>query len=335
MSDSDTPLVENDLDAFSEEFFQKTNHAKREPEVKAEEPVEDEALDDEDLEAEESEIEEETPEDEESEAEDEEEDDDPEPEPKHKNRKSAKERIQELNTKLRETERQAATERAENSRRLAELEQKLAPKIDPKPASAPTGPRHDDKNEDGSDKYALGEFDPQYIRDFAVHTIKQENLIAEGYRKEAEQARAVAAAREEANVKYVEKIEAVKEDIPDIVEKIESLSNMFSSVDQNYGQYLVDVVKTLDNAPRVLAYLADNPKAARDLVNSGPASATIGLGRLDARMAKKTKEEDAPKKVSRAPEPPKKTVRGTQGRFAVKADTDDLDAFEKTFFSRK
>src|SRR5690606_13295759 len=81
------------------------------------------------------------------------------------------ERIDQLNEKARlERERADALES-----RLRALEEKKEPTPEaPKETKADDGPKPDDKAEDGSDKYPLGEFDPQYARDLIRHTLKQE-----------------------------------------------------------------------------------------------------------------------------------------------------------------
>lgn len=327
MSDS-TPLVENtdDLASFEADFFQKTPVAKEK--VKAEEPAEAETPD----ESDEDEIDDDaiaTDADDEADEPDEDESED-EPEPAKKNRKSAKDRIQELNTKLREAERRET----ETLRRLALVEARESPKpTEEVKAPAPTDAPNPDAEVDGKPLYPLGEFDPAYIRDLTRFTIKQEQTAAETFRRERETQEASANAREAARVKWVERLDQAEDEIPDVRDKIATIGDMFTNIDQGYGQYLVDVVQSLEAGPRILAYLADNPKAAREIVSSGPASATLALGRLDAKLSK-TETKAPVAKPTRAPSPPK-TTRGTAGRFANSADTDDLDAFERQFFQKK
>lgn len=333
---TNTEVEVNDLDTFSQEFFDRAPK-KKEVEVKAEEPVEeiDEELDDSNEstdEGEDPELDDTTVADETDDAEEE-----PEEEPKSKSKskkKSVQDRIDELTREREDAKRALAAERSENARRIEALELKLnPPAVEVQRVEDTTGPNPDDKNDKGEDLYPLGEFDPGYIRALARHTIQIEQAAAERFRQEREQQQAMVAARETQRVKWVEKLEAESADTPDIVEKITAVTNEFSGIEEKYGQYLVDVIQSLDNGPKVLAYLADNPAEARKIVSSGPASATVMLGRLDAITAKPKKPE-ATKVITKAKPVPPKTVRGNQGRFTTRADTDDLDAFSDAFFGR-
>lgn len=251
-------------------------------------------------------------------------------------KKTAQDRIKELTAQRHAAEREVNALKVANESRIAELERKLqefankAPQ--PKNGTAADGsPDPLAENEDGSLKYNLGEFDPQYIRDLAKFTVRQENEAAQAYRKQAEQEAAVVAARDEARSGWNAKLEEAHEEMPDIVDKIASLDAVVGSVDMNYQQYLVDVVMSLDNGPRVMAYLADNPDLAQKIVSSGAASATVALGRLDGKMAKPPVEKKTP---TQAPKPAARITRGTSGQFSTRADTDDLDAFAKEFYRK-
>jgi len=108
----------------------------------------------------------------------------------------------------------------------------------------------------------------------------------------------------------------------------------FQGIDPGYGDYLALTLMQSEVGPQILYYLADNIGEAQKIVASGPAAATLALGRLEARFSK-TSEEKATTKVSEAPNPPETRTRGSGGKFTVSPDTDDLDAFEKVFYSRK
>lgn len=322
----DTPATDGEinLDDFSKEFFGSTQ-------VETEIPENEPDVQDEDSIVESDETDEAPVEETETET-DEVEDADAEADaPKKK--KSVQERMNELTRQRYEAERREL----ETQRQLQKLQEELAQTRNPKQEPAATKvevedtPDPETKLENGEAKYPLGEFDPLYIRDLARHTIKQEQAAAEAYRKEAEAAAAVERTRHESQAKFAEKLTAYEAEDPEIQNKIMSLNPAFSQIDERYGQYLIDVVRELDNSPAVLAYLADNPETARKIVNSGAAQATIALGRLDAQVAKIV---PPPKKVTKAPEPPVR-VRGTQGQFAVAGDTDDLDAFSRVYFSKK
>jgi hypothetical protein len=95
------------------------------------------------------------------------EDDSDKEEPKKK-KSRFQERIDELTGKSRDAERRLQLEREEKEtllKRLEALEQKLTPQPQNEKSDPSKGPEPDDVNEDGTDKYPLGEFDPTYIRD--------------------------------------------------------------------------------------------------------------------------------------------------------------------------
>lgn len=320
--------IENidDLEAFEKDFFG-TKTAEVE-EVAADDPEDIEVPDDDDP------VDTEVDTDDEQDPEDADEDQD-EPEPVKRNRKTAQERIKELTAEKYE----AVRRENETLRRLQALEAQVAqPKEDSQePAKVKEGlsseaPSPDAVDKDGESLYPLGEFDPAYIRDLTRFTIKTETDNARKAEEDRRQQEAIQNARARANEVWTGRLEEAKKDVPDLVEKITSLATTFDHLDQAYGQYLVDVVQTLENGPQILAYLADNPKEAQQIVSSGATTATVSLGRLDARLAKAPKDKVA--KVTAAPPAPSKTARGT-GRVATSADTDDLAAFERQFFKRK
>ena len=95
-----------------------------------------------------------------------------------------------------------------------------------------------------------------------------------------------------------------------------------------------------ENGPRIMEYLSQNIGEARNIVASGPAAATLAIGRLDARLARarpneEEKRNETQKTVSRAPNPPEQVNKGRKGQTVVRPDTDDLDAFERELFYAK
>lgn len=322
MFDADGVADDDNLDMFSNEFFGIENEVEGDdgitPEAETDE-VETEEVDETVTEAEEAE----------DESHEEESDDGRPEEPKKK--RTVQDRIDELTREKYE----ALRRENEALKRIADLEAASKPRTQPEATETPKdiAPDPEAKGDDGEPKYPLGEFDPQYIRDLARFTIKQEQEAAKEYREKEERERQVQAQRDAAQTAWLDKLNSAQEEIPDVKDKIGSLVTHFEGIDQTYGQYLVDVVMSLDNGPQVLAYLADNPEAADKIIRSGAASATVSLGRLDARMTKPAKEE-VRKVPTKAPEPPTPT-RGSGGRFVTSADTDDLDAFEKVFFKKK
>lgn len=270
-----------------------------------------------------------------------EEDETPEEEiPPVKKKNRAQERIDELTAKARTEERERMRERAEFEKRIAELEAKYEKKEEPKalreqlPADAP---HPDMKGEDGELVYALGEFDPQYIADLTRWTIKQETQAAKAEAEQEARARAIEQVQNELAVHWAEKLDAFEETVPDVRENITTLTDTFQGLDTNYGEYLATTIMASDYGPEMMNYLALNLGEAQKIVASGPAAATLALGRLEARFIKSEEQEKKPsdsKKVSAAKEPPEDLNRGSHGRFSVKPDTDDQAAFEREFFKK-
>jgi hypothetical protein len=316
---NDTTFVDpntDDLDAFTDLF---TGKAK----VKDEDTVEPDDVEpvseDDDTEVDTEVSEDEAPD----------EDDDSEEKPVEKPKKvnRVQERINELTARAREAE-----------RALAALQAAQAPKQD-EPAKAPTalvpdttGPDPDALNADGTEKYPLGEFDPEYIRDMARHTIETEWARKEQEAAEQNQRQQLEQARAEIQNQWAERLAPALEQHEDFLDKTMELESAFDGLDPQYSDYLVQTIKSLDHGPEVLYYFANNLEEARKFVQSGPLNATLALGEINA-MFKGTTRKAEPK-VSKAPPPPQ-VNKGSKTRVAVTPDTDDLDAFSDLFFKKK
>lgn len=319
--------VEDDLDTFSDNFF---GQKKAEPEQASPE-VEDDQEQASDAPKEDTHSEDtDTLANDEDETEDEETPSEEAPKPK-KNR--FQERIDEL-VKDREAEKR------ERLALEAKLERLLNEKQNKEPVAAKTedkGPSADDKNEDGSDKYPLGDFDPQYLADIVSYKFDQKEKAAEAARAiEAEQ-RELDSQRAAIEANWNEKLGPAKERYPDFDEKGQTLSDTFSGIDQAYGEYLGATLMAMDYGPDVLYYLANNVDEAQKIVAAGPTKATIALGRLEAKFAFADEEKQkARPKVSKAPTPPDHLNKGSAvARIDVAPDTDDLDAFSASFFKKQ
>lgn len=279
----------------------------------------------------------EEPEDVEDLATEDEEDETPEEEtPPVKKKNRAQERIDELTAKARTEER----EKLALLKKIEELEAKYEKKEEPKalreqlPADAP---HPDAKDEDGENIYALGEFDPQYIADLTRWTIKQETQAAKAQAEQEARNRAIEQVQQELAADWVEKLDKFEETVPDVRENITQLTDTFQNLDPNYGEYLATTIMASEYGPEMMNYLALNLGEAQKIVASGPAAATLALGRLEARFVKSEAQEEKKsdsKRVSAAKEPPEDLNRGSNGRFTVKPDTDDLAAFERVFFQK-
>lgn len=331
MSNEQTPVesVEDDLDTFSAELFGQSK-APKEP-ASSEEVIE--AEDSDAKEDTHSEIEDDTLADEDdNEGEEAEE---PQPKPK-KNR--FQERIDELTGKAREAERREADVKARLDAILARLEQNE--KTEPSPTQKVvenTGPQPEDTHEDGTDKYPLGEFDPQYIRDLTRHTLQEERNAMKVQEEQESQNREVETQQAALQSEWNDKLGPAQERYPDFQEKGQQLVDTFDGIDPSYGEYLSATLMNMEFGPDVLYYLANNVDEATKIVNSGAAKATIALGRLEAKFAFADEEKQkARPKVSQAPTPPPHVNKGSSVSHAeVPDDTDDLDAFASKLFTKK
>lgn len=325
-STPEIPSDDGDLDLFSAEFF---GTGKPKEEI-VEEKVEGNQ---EDTPAPDTEKEPETKADDEPEQDDpdnEEVDSEEESKFKVKTKLTARERVEQLNAKYREEERLRIAAEA----RITEIERKLQLQEQPKvEVQEDQGPSHDAKLEDGTDKYPLGEYDPDYIRDLHKHEAQKARIeMAREFQQQQEAQRNAALAQEIA-AEWNGKVETSIERLPDLQEKALQLEANLAGTDPAIVDSLAMTIMSLDNGPDVLYYLSEHVEEARAIAKGGP-QALLALGKLDARLTPTVKQNKEPVKVSDAPEPPPSRSRGIQGKFTVSPDTDDLDAFSDTFFKR-
>jgi DNA mismatch repair ATPase MutL len=345
MADSEPNNVDNsnistvtpdtdDLDAFNDLFHGRVKEA---PKSEAEEQTEetDETADTQEVETDEDEKPAET--DEEHSDGDDDEDSDKSGEKPTKKPNRFQDRINELTAKAREAERREK----ELTRRLDEIAARQSPPVEtpaaPK-AAEDVGPTPDDQNEDGSDKYPLGEFDPQYIRDLTRHTIQNEQKASNERLEQERVQRETQQAREQLNTQWTEKLTKVAAEHDDYMEKTIELESTFDGLDSGYSDYLVNTIKSLDHGPEVLYHFANNLEEAQKFVKMGPLAATLALGELNARFkatVDQSQQEKPQARVTKAPVPPQVTNKGTKTRTSVSADTDDLDAFTDMFYAPK
>lgn len=252
-----------------------------------------------------------------------------------KKKPTVQDRIDELVRQREDTKREAAAQLAQVRK---EFEDKLAALQPKAPVAAEAGePTPDDVNEDGTPKYSLGEFDPQYVRDLTKFAFAQERD-----RAAAETAQATEQARQDQALETLQtewngKVEVAKTSYPDFTAKATGLLDNFNSLEPQYARYLSGILMSMEHGTDVLYYLSNNPDEATKIVNSGAQKATLALGRIEAKFFEADAEKLVAKpKVSKAPPPPGVQARGTNGAFvAVAPDTDDLDAFTSEFFRKR
>jgi DNA repair exonuclease SbcCD ATPase subunit len=339
-TDDNSNLVDmDDLDAFETAFFEKEPESQTfgEEELESEEIDENESdqLETEEDEQAEEEENETSSEDEETEEQEKLEEE----KPAKKNRKSAKERIDELTAEKYNTLRELESLRREFDAFKAGSQKEVKQEAEPalREQLPPEAPNPDALDDKGEPVYALGEFDPKFIRDLTKFTIEQETKEARA-RADAEAREAQAKAeRETLSKTWNEKVEKVVEELPDFREKVSNLGTAFAGIDPTYGDYLATTIMQCDNGPEIMYYLSQNIGEAQNIVASGPFAATLAIGRLQAKLEAPAQEQEpaTKKRVSNASAPPPAVARGQGGKFTTRADTDDLDAFEREFFNRK
>lgn len=324
---NDTTFVDpntDDLDAFTELF---TGNDKTETKETVEpdevEPVSEDDNEPDDVPGDElgEEAKDESPdEDDDSEA-------DPEDQPKPKKVNRVQERINELTARAREAE------RALEALKAAQATKQNEPAPTPAaPVQGSAAPNPDELNADGTEKYPLGLFDPDYIRDMARHTIetewarKEQEAAIQRQRQDIEQARA------EIQNQWAERLAPAMEQHEDFLDKTMQLESAFDGLDPQYSDYLVQTIKSLDHGPQVLYYFANNLDEAQKFVKMGPLNATLALGEINAMFKGQTRKAEP--KVSKAPPPPQ-INKGSKPGAVVRGDTDDLEAFEAVFLQQK
>lgn len=240
-------------------------------------------------------------------------------------------RIDEVVRQREELRRSTDAEIAHLRQELEAAKQRSLPVSEPETAE----PTPDDIDENGDPIYALGEFDPQFIRDLTHFTLNQERQRLQAEQAELQQQQEQAREQQTLQVQWNERVEVAAKEHPDFEEKGRELLMGFNSLEPTYAQYLSRVLMSMDNGPEVLYYLANHPEEAVAIVNSGAQKATLALGRIEARFDKVDSVAPQPK-ASKAPPPPPVRARGTNGAFvAVAPDTDDLEAFSTEFFAKR
>lgn len=251
--------------------------------------------------------------------------------PEKPKRKTVQDRIDEVVRQREELKRESQAEMAKLRQEIESLKKgttAAAPQVE-----KPEEPKPDALGKDGEPVYALGEFDPQYIRDLTRFTLNEERTKVEAEMAESQRQTAVQQEQQTLQSAWNGKVTEATKEYPDFVEKGQAMLNNFNDLDQGYAGYLTSVLMSMDKGPEVLYYLANHPDEAISIVNSGAQKATLALGRIESQFLQNGQQQAQTVKVTRAAPPPVARARGTNGAFvAVAPDTDDLDAFEREFF---
>lgn len=345
----ETPAETDDqnLDDFSADFFgqKKAEPEQTNSEVEEEADNSSDALNDEDqdTQTDDDNLEEDTSEEDEVEETTEDEDteeDEAEEEQKPKKKSRFQERIDELTAKAREAERREQEARD----RIAALEAKLNnpdENAEPKPQTpeakgdAPTPPKPDDLNEDGTEKYPLGEYDPAFQDALIEFKLEQRLQAAESKRLEREREQQLMQARAQVEEQWNGQLDDARQRYDDFDDRLTTLTEMTVEVDPAYGEYLADTIMSMEKGADVLYYLSQNPDEVTKIVNSGARNATIALGRIEAQFGGSSEKPTKSVRTSKAPPPPPANKGAAIARGTVAPDTDDLDAFSQLLFNKK
>lgn len=345
MSNDNTPkeveVSTDNLDDFNELLFGDAVEATPEKsEVEEQEETEETSIEDNSLANEDqSELDDESEEEFEEQSEAELADESEEDTPKPKKKKTTQERINEVYAKYKEEERKRELLEA----RLAERERINSETNKQEPTAAPAEvealdtvmPTPDQKNEDGSNKYPLGEFDPSFVLDLTNYQFDIRERQAQEQAKANQEVSKQQLQQEQLQQNWQQKIATVTEDMPDFMESVANLETQFKSVEPTLSQYLADTIMEMDQGPEVLYYLSKNPEEANKIVNLGAKKATLELGRLEARFSSKETKPKSTKKVTNANAVPKTHTRGAGTSSGIAPDTDNLDDFEKLLWGSK
>jgi hypothetical protein len=173
------------------------------------------------------------------------------------------------------------------------------------------------------------------VKDTIQHALAEERKALETQKAEQDKLSAEDQYRATLQDSWNEKLEDVRERYPDYEDKGQQMLDVFSNIDPNYGQYLVDTLMELDAGPEVFYYLANNLDEAEEIVNAGPRKATIAFAKLEAQLAGTPTTKTPAVKVTKAPTPPPQNKGSAVSKGSVPPDTDDLDAFSKVLFKKK
>lgn len=224
-----------------------------------------------------------------------------------KQRKSAQDRIGELTKRMREAER-----RAEEAERRA---QAAPPPPQPQPSKMPNPA-----------DYADGQFDPQYVQDLATHIADEtvgRRLAAEHERQQQD---AVSRQMADRQRTWEDRKAKAMLEMPDFAEVVDA---SVAAHEWPCPPAMAQAIETSEMGPKVAYHLAKNPDEARRIAALDQFSQVREIGRLEAKLELAPKTQ--PKTVSGAPAPPANQARGAGGQFKVAPDTDDFEAFDKTY----
>ncbi len=248
-----------------------------------------------------------------------------EPEEAPKPKKGAKERITELNAKLREAERALERERVKNELR-AEL--KLpgdeinlrggngsgnnTPRVAPDPNDL--------------QKYPLGALDDRYVEDKIQFGIELAlGSVLQRQQENAQQAEAERVATE--NLKKGETVVQKGSELYD--DFVEVVWEAGKRGEYPMSEATFHAITEAEHGAEIAYALASDKAEAARVAGLSPYQQLKYVSDQNAKFAAKTKP-----RLPKAGTPPAHQSRGTSGKYSVSPDTDDLEAFSRELFQR-
>lgn len=235
------------------------------------------------------------------------------PKPK---KNSVEKRIKEYTYLARQAQREAEAAKRELEQIRAQISNPAQEEITP-------------PNANNKEKYPLGEFDDQYIAD------REEYLLAKAeqraYNKLNESRQAEAASQEEKILR--EKVDNVALAGNEKFEDFEvSVQNALTAYPPDKGA--LGVLLDDPMAADVLYHLSNNPGVLQRITAQPPMAQAASLSRLSAWLETRQEgEKKAKQKISKASSAPIRN-RGSSGKFKVRPDTNDIDAYVRQYGSR-
>jgi hypothetical protein len=206
--------------------------------------------------------------------------------------KSVQERIDEITAARREAEREAEYWRSKALDKQPETQSEAQPDAEPDP-----------------ENYEFGEADPRYLKDIVRHEMRQELA-------QKRQRASVASAVEKLDANYSQRLESVKDELPDYDEKV---TQSAKRGEWPLPPLLAIASKESEVGPKVLYHLATNREEAIAISRLSPIEQAVAFGRLEAKFLGAPAVQ--PNIATNSPEPAPARTKG--GQFAPSSGLDD------------
>jgi hypothetical protein len=231
--------------------------------------------------------------------------------------KPAKDRIQDLNKRLRETERELEREKIKN-----ELRQEMGLQPNRNPVNVadtrvPPDPRD-------LTKYPLGGLDDRYLEDLTDWKVDQKLGSVLQRQQEQDAQKETERVLSEVRAKADGLVQRGREKYDDFAETVWEAG---LREDYKLTQITFEAVAEAEYGDEVIYALANNPAEAERVSKLSPFQQIKYVSDKSAEFAAKQKP-----KLPKAGTPPSHQSRGSSGKYDVAVDTEDLGAFKKALF---